>query len=419
MALYGDLSYDSRVQKEARTLAGVGYRVVIACLATADVPIDLPSAVTVVVVRPPLGPVLPGATNPFVAAEPSRIASVRRRLEGLVSYVRGLRGWGRMAVQSVGEVDAWHAHDLTGLAAISRNVPPSVPIVYDSHELFLEYGTALRLPAPVRRALRRYERRLVSRTSAVITVNQEIGDVLSRRYRPARIALVHNCPVPWAAPARRPSLIRDATGIPMDAPIVLYHGGLIEGRGIEALMDALQQGGLEQVHLVLMGYGDRRDHFMRIASAPLWGQRMHVLDPVPPADLLPWVASADLGAMPNPGRTQNDVYSSPNKLFECLAAGTPVVASDFPTMRRILIDNPEGPLGAVCDPSNAGSIASAIQSILRLDAPDREALRMRCFMAAARRWNWDHEAESLLSVYAALLPGRSAPAGSVTSGSGT
>jgi glycosyltransferase involved in cell wall biosynthesis len=150
-----------------------------------------------------------------------------------------------------------------------------------------------------------------------------------------------------------------------------------------------------------MGYGDKRDEF-RIAARS--AQRIHLLEPVPPSALLPWVAGADVGAMPNPGATRNDILSSPNKLFECLAAGTPVVASDFPTMRRILIDDPRGPLGVVCDPSSVKSIADAILSIVRLEPAKSQEMRERCLEAAAERWNWPHEAKTLLSVYSMISP---------------
>ena len=324
-------------------------------------------------------------------------------LAWLRAYVRGLREWGRLAVEAASPVDIWHAHDLTGLAAILPHLDAGARVVYDSHELFLEQGTAARLPSPVRRLLRRYERRLVSRTSAVITVNDEIADVLARRYRPTRLAVVHNCPA--GGRHRHADRRSSATpsGIPPNEPIVLYHGGLIGGRGVERLMEALQRDGLEDVHLVLMGYGDKRQEFVDTARSPRWRRRMHVLDPVAPADLLPWVASADVGAMPNPGLTGNDRFSSPNKLFECLAAGTPVIGSDFITMRRIIVDNPDGPLGAVCDPSRAESIAAALQAILGLEPADMEALRSRCLRAAAERWNWEHEATGMLSLYAGIL----------------
>ena len=79
---------------------------------------------------------------------------IRGRVAWLLDYVRGLRSWGREVVAIAGPLDIWHAHDLTGLAAISSHVPADVPIVYDSHELFLETGTAFRPPGPVRSLLR-------------------------------------------------------------------------------------------------------------------------------------------------------------------------------------------------------------------------------------------------------------------------
>ena len=406
MALYGDLTYDSRVRKEARTLAEAGYDVVIACLDSEAAPLDLPAGVRVIVLRPPGMAVIPGSPNPFLAARRGRLASLRGRVAWLLAYVRGLRAWGRLVVETAGPVDVWHANDLTGLAAIMPNLPRRSPVVYDSHELFLETGTALRLPGPARRLLRAYERRLVSRTSAVITVNDEIADVLRRRYRPARIDVVHNCPDRWSPPRSGAPLLREAAGIPVGAPIVLYHGGLTADRGIEQLMEAVLVDGLAEVHLVLMGYGEKGDDYRRVARSAGAPMRIHVLDPVPPSELMPWVASADVGAMPNPGKTRNDYFSTPNKLFECLAAGIPVVASDVPTMRRIIIDDPCGPLGAVCDPTSVEAIAYAIGSIVRLGPAERDALRARCLRAAAERWNWDREGRTLLSVYSDILPRR-------------
>jgi glycosyltransferase involved in cell wall biosynthesis len=401
MALYGDLTYDSRVRKEARSLAEAGYDVIIVCLASGETRTDLPANVTILVRLPAGALVIPGSPSPFSIGRADSVEMIRRRVSWLTAYARGLRSWGRLAVEAAGPVDAWHAHDLTGLAAIAPSLRRGVPLVYDSHELYLESGTAAMLPRLARRILRYYEKRLISRVAALITVNDEIAAALVRRYRPRIAAVVHNCPV-LATPWPSGSLIRDATGIPAAAPIVLYHGGLIAGRGIEPLMDALLSRGLEDIHLVLMGYGEKRDELRALALSEPWRQRLHVLDPVPPTSLLPWVASADIGAMVNPGGTLNDVYSSPNKLFECLAAGTPVVASDFPTLRRIVMDNPGGPLGTVCDPGNVEAIATSIRSILRLGPAEMGALRTRCRQAAEKRWNWDLEARTLLSVYANL-----------------
>jgi len=138
------------------------------------------------------------------------------------------------------------------------------------------------------------------------------------------------------------------------------------------------------------------------AADPALGGRLHVLDAVPPGELLEWVASADLGIVTIQPTTLNHRLSTPNKLWECLAAGTPVVASDFPQLRAIVADAPEGPLGLVCDPADPAAIGHAVAQLLSAPAADRAALRARCLAAAHARWNWEGQAEVLLGVYARL-----------------
>ena len=369
-------------------------------------PADFPANVQVVIRRPSENAVLPGSANPFFADGSGGVTGFRGRVAWLLSYIRNLRAWGRLAVEAAPLVDVWHTHDFTGLAAVAPNLPRDVRIVYDSHELFLDTGTALRLPAPVRTVLRAYERRLASRASAVVTVNESLAAVLRRRFKNETVVAIHNCPDRWLPPAERSTIARDVAGVPEDAPVVLYHGALSANRGVEQLMEALLAPELQHAHLILMGFGEQREALVRASAEARWKHRVHVLEPVPPGELLAWVASADIGAMPIQSSTRNLRLSTPNKLFECLAAGIPVVVSDFPAMRTIVIDNPEGPLGAVCDPSRVESIADAILSILRLEPPDIKTLRARCLLAAAERWNWDHEAETLLSVYSLIIPVR-------------
>jgi glycosyltransferase involved in cell wall biosynthesis len=114
------------------------------------------------------------------------------------------------------------------------------------------------------------------------------------------------------------------------------------------------------------------------------------------------VASADVGVMAIQASTLNHRLSSPNKLFESIATGLPVVVSNFVEMRRIVLDDPDGPLGAVCDPADPASIAAAIRSILDLDLAARADLRARCLRAAHNRWNWETESAKLVALYASL-----------------
>jgi glycosyltransferase involved in cell wall biosynthesis len=110
--------------------------------------------------------------------------------------------------------------------------------------------------------------------------------------------------------------------------------------------------------------------------------------------------------MPIQASTLNHRLSTPNKLFECLAAGTPVVVSDFPDMRRIVLEDPDGPLGATCDPTSPRSVAEAIHVVLDRDRDATADLRARCLRAAHARWNWEAESARLVALYADLAGAR-------------
>ncbi len=401
MALFGDATFDSRVRREAAALGAAGFDVVLVCLADDGARADLPDSVRVEVRVPGSASAMPGVANPFLAGVGGRLQRLTRRVTWIAGYVRNLRTWGRLALDAAGEVDAWHLHDLPGLAAVAPLLGGRVPFVYDSHEIFLDAGTAGRLPGPVRRMLRAYERRLVSEAAALVTVNDSLAEVLGDRYRPRQTLVVHNCPGRWTPAPGAPDRLRASAEIPAGDPVILYHGSIGANRGIEQLIGALASSGLERAHLVLLGPGRGLETYRAMASDERWAGRLHILDAVPPSELLSWVATADVGGVLIQRSTLNHFLSTPNKLFECMAAGVPVVASDFPTMRRIVMD-PGGSVGVVCDPTDAAAIASALRSILALDAVAAAQLRARCLDAAHERWNWEAQSAPLVGLYAGL-----------------
>jgi glycosyltransferase involved in cell wall biosynthesis len=315
-------------------------------------------------------------------------------------------GWARLAARAAPASDIWHGHDLTGLAAaIEARRLRGGQLVYDSHEIYVEAGAHAHRANWVRSLLESSERRWNADAAALVTVNDALAAELGRRLAPRRTVVVHNCPARWTPPAERPDLIRKAAGIRADAPIALYHGGFSLNRGMEQLAQAILEPGLERVHAVYLGYGVRREALLEMAAEPRFAGRLHVLDAVRPDELLPWVASADVGVMTYEAVSLNNRLSTPNKLFECLAAGVPVISSDFPDRRQIVLGDPAGPLGAVCQPDDVADVARAIQSILDLPIDERDALRARCLQAAHERWNWEKESAKLVALYAELSAG--------------
>ena len=343
---------------------------------------------------------------PFVLIARRRRSAVGvSTLDWVIRWRFNVLGWAKSAANAAPPADAWHGHDLTGLEAAGRAWQAHGGIlVYDSHEIYVESGSIATRPRWLKWFLSRSERRWTAHAAALVTVNHSLADELGRRLQPRRTVVVHNAPERWDPPIPRPDLIRAATGIPAGDPIALYHGGFSAHRGLEELAAAIREPGLERVHAVYMGYGSQKAMVEGLAADPRSGGRAHVLAAVPPSELGPWVASADVGVMAIQPSTLNHRLSTPNKLFESLAAGLPVVTSDFTEMREIVLDDPLGPLGEVCRPDDPADLARAIRAILDLPPEEREALRARCLAAAHARWNWEAEVAGLLQLYQDVGP---------------
>jgi glycosyltransferase involved in cell wall biosynthesis len=155
--------------------------------------------------------------------------------------------------------------------------------------------------------------------------------------------------------------------------------------------------------LVLLGYGSLRETLISRAGQPPFAGCVFVLPPVPPSGLLEWTASSDVMVMAIQPTTLNHRYTTPQKLFEALAAGVPVVASDLPGMANIVEATNTG---VVCDPTSPASIAAAIREVLEQPVADLVAMRERARRAANETYNWDRQASTLFELYKRLLDGR-------------
>ena len=420
MFVLNDMRLDSRVQREAATLAAAGYDVTVYCVmsqATAHAARE--EADGYALVRVPML-MRPAAERPTGTAGSARSLPIGRAalasafvasrplfggaLHFLANWQLRWNTWARRVAAMVEPADVWHAHDFNTLGlAVSCARRYGGTVVYDSHEIFTEAGANAALPAGIRAAMRSRERAWVQRASAVLTVNESLADTLRARLG-VEVTVVRNCSIP---PGSGASPLRAAIGVGPAEPVVIYHGSVTIGRGIERLIASFGDPRLAAAHLVIMGYGPLRPTIQVMAAASSASERIHVLPPVPPADVTAWVAGADVAAMPIEPTTLNHRLSSPNKLFEAIAAGVPVVGPDFIEFRRFVRDAPGGPLGRLHADHAPGSIADAIHEVLALDDADRLALRARCRAAAESRWNWATESRLLLATYASLAPTRS------------
>ena len=439
MFVKNSFEYDARVRKEADTLLRAGNHVVV-------VAIHAPGATKrhefldggLEVVRVPrlygrlgrlAGPstVAPGAASsrtagthststagnsvdqPAAEALPNRRskASVFGRLRRFATTIarRGLRLAGPVAraantwwldrhmvrAATLRQPQVLHAHDLNTLRPAARAAAQAgAKLVYDAHELHRHRNDMAQIQQQRARWL---EQRLIRRVDLFITAGDAWADYLSGLYRLPRPVVLRNVPVE-ATPEPGWDL-RTHLGIRAQDRILLYQGSIQRNRGVEEAINALKH--LENCVLVVAGYGAHQPALERIAAHLGLRDRVHFFGPVPNHELLHWTASADIGLCGIRNSSLSYYWSLPNKLFEYVMAGIPVVASDFPEMGSFVR---ETDVGEVCDPDDPASIAAAVRRII--DHPERRAECRQNANVAAQEHNWTAEERKLLSAYAAL-----------------
>lgn len=405
-------AFDSRAQRLTATLVGRGHRVTVVVRANPSGE-ESESAYPGAEVLSIEANAIDGLPVPAWLRERIRSRSSRRpsadtvrptRLSGLIrtiDVVLRSRGQARVAAGQAPASDVVHAMAFLGLPvarSIAQRAPTPTPTIYDARDIYSDARNIARLPAPLRRAFTWNERRWARQASRVVTVNDAYADVLESRLGPPRPLVVMNCVTVEDLPAERRRRFHDALGLDSTVRVVLYHGGLTADRGIEQLVESLEHLP-EDVVLVLLGYGELAASMEAKAVDPALSGRLRVLPAVPPSELASWVASADIAAMPIQPTTLNHRLTTPNKLWEAMAAGVPVVASDLPGMSAIVDDTG---CGVLCDPTDPAAIASAIRVVL--DAPDEEraAYGRRGREAVRNRFNWNAQVAIMLDEYARL-----------------
>ena len=421
---YGSGLFDARTYRMARSAIEAGYEVTVYARWEPGLPL-VETFDGYRIVRAPWAwqqavPGLARLARPREPARPRELAhpttELRRRRGTTAGILRPLRaarravglfrkypgrplGWAR-ALDGVAEpADIWHGSWAGTLPALDRlRGRFGGRAIYDSRDIYMESRKLATAPRVVRAVLGQLERRWARRMDRVITVNESYAAVLARRFGIAPPSIVMNCPDAWTPPNPPPDLIRETLGLPARTRIVLYQGQLIADRGIEQSMDAILD--VPGAALVLLGYGELEARLRDATAAPPHAGRVFVLPAVHPRDLLSWTASADVMLMAIQPTSLNHRFTTPQKLFEAIAAGVPVVASDLPGMAAIVR---EVDAGILCDPTSPVSIATALRAILDEDAPARAARRARILAAAHDRYNWASQVAVLHELYRELL----------------
>jgi glycosyltransferase involved in cell wall biosynthesis len=209
---------------------------------------------------------------------------------------------------------------------------------------------------------------------------------------PVLPAVVMNIP-PEPPPLTKGNALHQRLGLPADAVLVLYQGLIAETRCVLELQRAVASLP-RRFHLVLIGVGEDAYLAQLRAEAGSASGRIHLIPWMNAEDLHAMTTSANVGVLLYRNRGRNNYYAAPNKLYEYMFAGLPVVSSNFPGLQAAV---ETGGYGVCADPENPAEIAQAILASAEIPAGTEIARRARA------QWSWDQQADILRKVYHAVM----------------
>ena len=173
-----------------------------------------------------------------------------------------------------------------------------------------------------------------------------------------------------------------------DQKILLYQGVILEGRGIKIIMDVIDQ--IDNVHLVFIGDGDYFQQFKNAAEKSKSSSRIHFIGAVNNNELLGYTASADLGMALIENISLSYYYALPNKLFEYIMAGVPILCSNLPQMKMMVEKHK---VGQVVDLDDKDNLVRTINNMMKSENL-LEKYRDNSKLAA-KELNWEIEFKKL------------------------
>lgn len=289
--------------------------------------------------------------------------------------------------------DVYHFHDPEllpyGLMLKRRT---GAKVIFDSHECFREDVVAKDwIPKPLRpvvgAVVGAVEDFVVSRIDRVVAATPHIAESFEGTAR--RVVTINNYPLDGEFSQEKVDEDRTRNAI-------CYVGAISFVRGIIPFLDALSRVD-EGVVVDVAGIFANAAVEDAARSHPNWSRvTFHgQVDRRKIAEIYGRAFAGVVTFLPVP----NHVYSQPNKLFEYMSAGIPVIGSHFPLWRSIIED---GGCGIVVDPSDPREIGLAIET-LRQDPAKGRAMAENGVRLIGDRYNWDREGQRLVEIYNELL----------------
>jgi glycosyltransferase involved in cell wall biosynthesis len=268
-------------------------------------------------------------------------------------------------------------------------------IIYDSHELWSGSVHTKGKKKLLYKIGCKIEKFLINKANIVITVNKSIAEILMRENNIATVNVLRNMPY---KSTNNKMANKIESGFPNCKFNLIYTGNVEKGRGISSIIEAFKFVHPD-VGLAIMGRNsDYRNKMIELVKSLKLENRIKFISAVLPDEVVSYCKLADTGIAPIKNICTSYYLSLPNKIFEYIQAGIPVMSSNFPEMKQV-IDKYN--IGNTFDVEDESNIAEAINTLHN----DVESYKIYCNNSkyAAEYLNWDAEQSKLIDCYEQLF----------------
>lgn len=297
--------------------------------------------------------------------------------------------------------DIYHAHDAEALPAcyIAARLRHK-PLIFDAHELPMSLDDPIAIRWPRLSALARCVfAAMLPYCRGVITTSPLYAQEIRKRYHVPEVTLIRNVPPRRTVPKN--DHLRQHLGLGPEIRIALYQGNMQPDRGLDTLVRAAAF--LEQdIVIVMMGKAvePTLSELQVLIAREEVTDRVKILPPVPYEELFDWTASADIGlSVLPPDFSMSIRYTLPNKLFEYLMVGLPVLTSPINAVADLIKTYNVGRIVSSLAPADVGTAINAMLA-------DQDALAhmsRNALEAAQREFHWEKESQQLIDLYRDIL----------------
>lgn len=289
--------------------------------------------------------------------------------------------------------DIYHANDLNTLPqaiVCSKLRLKPKPLIYDSHEVQSDRtGYNPKTIKRIESFMLKFVNQMIVENHTRAKYNEDIYGFYPKT--------LYNYSEKYNIEEKPQINLHKKISINEDEKILLYQGGLQQGRGLELLIEAMDE--IEEGHLLFIGGGKLTQTLKEQAEASKQADRIHFLDKVPFQELPSYTREAYLGFQVLQNICFNHYSASSNKLFEYMMAHVPVISCDFPEIKKVV---EETNTGLVVDSHKASEIANAVNQLVK-DTSLRNQLSENT-KQAKEIYNWNNEKSKLLEVYNQFVP---------------